>query len=1019
MGATVQEFCRLLVESGLSGTDECRQWLAEFAPLAGAKANDSAALAAWLIERGRLSRYQARVLAAGRAGPFDYREYRIHDRYDAGRLAGVFRAVHRATGQPLALYFLANAARASAQAIQQLAASSHVAAQVSHAQPNLSRTYCLVDLGAFKFIVVEDLQGGTLEELLASRAKLMPNEACRIALATARGLAVLHQANVAHGDVRPANIWLGQDGTVKLLHFPLARDPLGPSAAETVLAPSAPAKAPQEADYFAPELQTPGRAADARSDIYGLGCVLYQMLTQQVPFPSGTVQHKLSRHASEAPQALEQLNPSCPSALARVVAYMMAKSPDQRFQQATRLMESLAPFAEASATQIPVQPNATGQAFESWLRNAPPAPAIPAVQAAAVPITVGAVPIRPAAVQPVAMGAMPSGEPQVQAAGAVPLVTTGAAPRITTGAAPIITGAAAPSAVLLRTRRTKDQRPWPLIVGSVVLAVVAIGVVVMIFAPRGKTDASATTAGSDRSPVGGSKQPKETVPNGSKVTPEKEEPPKKIALLNEPDPSEVETDPETVKGIDEPIWESPTHGTRLDLAYLAFGAQVVVTLRPAELLQQPEAERLLDPRTLGPLSDLLKKDLPALAGTGLENMRQVVIGLLDGSPGPPRLCFVVQTVQPVAKEDLLKAWGDPTATKSRDAPNKETFYSKNGRSYYLPKTEGGQRIVMAPEQEMPDILLANGLAPELRLQMEVLLEKSDDQRLFNLLIAPDFLFTSGKTLFSGPAERLKAPLDDFLTIETEDKRFELPKAVLLSLDLRDERLFLEMRMDNSSKVKPSPVLARDALDKVRGLQKLVSHYVRDLYLSPYSKPVLWDYPEMVLSLVQQTVCGLDDKQVVLRACLPDKSAHNLALGAYLSLLETPGAGDAVVATNDEPKKALTVNERLDQKIPLSFPRNTLEKSMELVGEEIGATIIILGSDLQLDGITKNQSFGIDEPEQPARQILQKIMKLANPAGKLIYVVKPKEGSDEEVIYITTRAAAAKRGDKLPPELVEP
>jgi hypothetical protein len=208
---------------------------------------------------------------------------------------------------------------------------------------------------------------------------------------------------------------------------------------------------------------------------------------------------------------------------------------------------------------------------------------------------------------------------------------------------------------------------------------------------------------------------------------------------------------------------------------------------------------------------------------------------------------------------------------------------------------------------------------------------------------------------------------------------------------------------------------------VTGLASSVNGYVRDLHLSDYSKTVLLDLDDRLQVLGQYTRPGTDDKQVVLRGYLPSLAAHNLALGTHLALLETPGVASARPGAAAAPaaERPLTVAEKLKKKISLSFPRNTLEKSMEMLGEEVGVPIVIMGSDLQLDGITKNQSFGLDERDKPADEILRKIMLQANPAGKLIYVIKPKEEGGEDVLHITTRAAAAKRGDTLPPELVLP
>jgi hypothetical protein len=87
--------------------------------------------------------------------------------------------------------------------------------------------------------------------------------------------------------------------------------------------------------------------------------------------------------------------------------------------------------------------------------------------------------------------------------------------------------------------------------------------------------------------------------------------------------------------------------------------------------------------------------------------------------------------------------------------------------------------------------------------------------------------------------------------------------------------------------------------------------------------------------------------------------------------------------------------------------------MDVLAGELGVEIVILGSDLQLEGITKNQSLNdVDERDQAADAILRKLLKLANPDGKLVYVIRPNE-SGHQAIFITTRQAAAKRGDELP------
>jgi serine/threonine protein kinase/formylglycine-generating enzyme required for sulfatase activity len=144
------------------------------------------------------------------------------------------------------------------------------------------------------------------------------------------------------------------------------------------------------------------------------------------------------------------------------------------------------------------------------------------------------------------------------------------------------------------------------------------------------------------------------------------------------------------------------------------------------------------------------------------------------------------------------------------------------------------------------------------------------------------------------------------------------------------------------------------------------------------------------------------------------------LGFRVLRVATFGAGLSSAGSPDNPDPATTapqsVADKLKKKVTLSFPRNTLEQSLKLLGDDIGVEIVILGNDLRQEGITKNQSFTLDERDQLAGDVLQKILKLANPDGKLVYVIKPKPGTSDGVLYITTRSALSERGDQLPPDL---
>jgi hypothetical protein len=135
------------------------------------------------------------------------------------------------------------------------------------------------------------------------------------------------------------------------------------------------------------------------------------------------------------------------------------------------------------------------------------------------------------------------------------------------------------------------------------------------------------------------------------------------------------------------------------------------------------------------------------------------------------------------------------------------------------------------------------------------------------------------------------------------------------------------------------------------------------------------------------------------------------MGTELALAEVPKS--AGKEGKDKGKKSGDAAAALAQRVSLSFPSETFEKAAELLSTEIGVEIVILGSDLQPEGITKNQRMTLDEREQPAGEILLKMLKMANSDGKLVYVIKPRTAGGAPIIFISTRAAVKKRGDPLP------
>jgi len=476
MSVSVTEFWNLAVQSRLFTPQQCQQLAGSFPQIKEADPGGSAdALAQWLVAQNVLSRYQAKMLMARQPGPFVYGDYLVYDRVEQGRLAGLFRAVHATTKHPVCLQFLTGPAAADPQQFARLAQFCAFALQ--QPSPQLTQSYHVEDLGAYKFIVLEDLQGETLEPKLSGEP-LPPPTACGLALHLAMGLVQLHRAGAVHGEIRPGNVWLDATGHARLIYFPLWRDPLSgpttPASGGDLLAAAA--------DSMAPEVIS-GQNPDARSEIYSLGCLLYQMLTGRVPF-QGDVNQKLAGHRSELFRPADHVNPSVPKPIGDVVGYMTEKDPARRYQQADDVVQALQPYADPGLAS-PHQPVKTtsDQAYENWLHQShSPAPAL---QMPGNGFPQGQQPVSQPISQPVAVAAQPI---TTTATAAFPSISTPA--DATDPIASATANAATPGTVSSRRaqhRGDRKNRQMMILCGSI-LAAAAVVVIIIVSLSREPVD---------------------------------------------------------------------------------------------------------------------------------------------------------------------------------------------------------------------------------------------------------------------------------------------------------------------------------------------------------------------------------------------------------------------------------------------------------------------------------------------------------------------------------------------------
>ncbi|HKP55338.1 MAG TPA: serine/threonine-protein kinase, partial [Polyangiales bacterium] len=297
-------------------------------------------------------------------------KYRIERELGRGGMGIVFEASHVVTGKRFAVKWLLPALAQSSNALERFIREARVAGRVTH--PNLVEIYDIGEAYGSSYMVMELLEGESLSDRLLRVGRLSVEEACAILLPCMRGLARAHTAGVIHRDLKPANIFLckataDRDELPKLVDFGIAKV----FAAAGELAPAA----TQEGaligtpDYMAPE-QVRGAAIDARTDVYALGIVLYEVFAGRRPFRAKTVADMVLQLLAESPQPLAELAPDVPAQLVAAVERAMSRDPAARFQTIEELARALEPFARglrfdsrgATPAPVPAPPEASPNA---------------------------------------------------------------------------------------------------------------------------------------------------------------------------------------------------------------------------------------------------------------------------------------------------------------------------------------------------------------------------------------------------------------------------------------------------------------------------------------------------------------------------------------------------------------------------------------------------------------------------------------------------------------------------------
>lgn len=274
---------------------------------------------------------------------FTLSHYRIVSKIGAGGMGEVYLAEDVRLGRKVALKILNADLTKHEDRVRRFEQEARAASALSH--PGILTIFDIGKEDSTHFIATEFIDGQTLRSLLA-RARMKISEVLDIAVQTAGALAAAHASGIIHRDIKPENIMVRPDGLVKVLDFGLAKliEPQAPSpdsGARTIAkANTDPGTVMGTAAYMSPE-QARGQKVDARTDIFSLGVVIYEMIAGRAPFEGETASHVIVSIFEKEPAPLTRSSPDTPSELERIVTKALAKDSDERYQTIKDLLIDL------------------------------------------------------------------------------------------------------------------------------------------------------------------------------------------------------------------------------------------------------------------------------------------------------------------------------------------------------------------------------------------------------------------------------------------------------------------------------------------------------------------------------------------------------------------------------------------------------------------------------------------------------------------------------------------------------
>ena len=337
-GSMDTEIGRMVVEQRLATQQEVEECLSLLAKLAREQSQQT--LADVLVQQGVVTRRQIQRLKKSieETRGTEIPGYLLERQLGAGAMAVVFRARQLSLDRTVAIKVLPKKLSENPDYVARFYKEGKAAAQLNH--PNIVQAFDVGEAGGYHYFVMEYVEGHTLYDELADGKVFSEPEALRVIIQVARALEHAHSQGLIHRDVKPKNIMITKDGTVKLADMGLAR-----AAADVEAAAAEAGKAYGTPYYISPEQIRGEVKIDFRADIYSLGATLYHLVTGRVPFEGPTPAAVMHKHLKEPLIPPDHINTSLSSGLGEVVEVMMAKDRDRRYPSTGDLLLDLEAIA--------------------------------------------------------------------------------------------------------------------------------------------------------------------------------------------------------------------------------------------------------------------------------------------------------------------------------------------------------------------------------------------------------------------------------------------------------------------------------------------------------------------------------------------------------------------------------------------------------------------------------------------------------------------------------------------------